>query len=173
MGCMGRSDERDEVCGSVHPRRFVRVGPSAVVPAAQVGRVSQREGGRTIVDECHGERPQSCRIEVVACQTCDFCLCSRELWCGLASERECRISYPPSHTCDMMAYFVCPCHTQTCQHGFWTESTAQVCAPRTRMFDKFTESSWSALDDMDLRALFPGQNSPRWSEVSPGVPQGM
>ena len=51
----------------VRTRRFIRVGPSARVSAAQVGWASQREGGRTIVDERRDDRPQSCRIEDIGC----------------------------------------------------------------------------------------------------------
>ena len=64
---MGRSVERDEVLGSLNPRRFVRLGPSARVPAAQVGWASQRESARTFVDERREDRLQSGRIEDIVC----------------------------------------------------------------------------------------------------------
>ena len=48
MGCVVG---RDEELGSPHTRRFVRVGPSARVPTAQVGWTFQRESARTVVDE--------------------------------------------------------------------------------------------------------------------------
>ena len=64
MGCVVG---RDEELGSPHTRRFVRVGPLARVPTAQVGWTLQRESARTVVDERRDGRPQSWCIEDAIC----------------------------------------------------------------------------------------------------------